>query len=81
MKELIEYIAKHLVDYPEKVVVEESKSDDNTIVLTLQVEKNDMGKVIGKQGKHAIAMRLLLSAVGAKANCKASLQILDKNKD
>ena len=79
MKELIEYIAKHLVDYPEKVIVEEIKSDDNTIVLTLKVEKNDIGKVIGKQGKHAMAMRLLLSAVGAKANCKATLQIIDKD--
>ena len=79
MKEFIEYIAKQLVDKPEKVVVEETKPDDQTIAYTLKVDNDDIGKVIGKHGNHANSIRVLLTAVGAKGNHRATLQILDKD--
>ncbi len=79
MKELIDYIAKQLVDKPEKVIVEETNVDDNSIAITLKVDKDDIGKVIGKHGKHAQSMRILLTAVGAKGNHRTTLQILDKD--
>jgi len=78
MKEFIEYIAKQLVDKPESVVVEESNLDEQTIALTLKVDGEDIGKVIGKKGKNVQAMRTLLTAVGAKGKHRATLQILDK---
>ena len=61
MKELIEYIAKALVDSPDQVQVSEV-SGDQTSVLELKVAKEDLGKVIGKQGRSARAMRTILSA-------------------
>lgn len=79
MKEFIEYIAKQLVDKPENVIVEETNPDENTIAFTLKADKDDIGKVIGKHGKHAQAMRVLLSAVGGKGGHKTTLQILDSN--
>ena len=79
MKEFIEYIAKQLVDRPEKIVVEESKTEENTIELTLKADKNDIGKIIGKHGNHATAMRVLLNAVGAKEGHRTALHILDKD--
>ena len=79
MKEFIEHIAKQLVDDPDKVVVKETTPDEHTIALTLKVANNDIGKVIGKQGKTAFAMRTLLIAVSAKGNHRATLQILDKD--
>ena len=79
MKEFIEHIAKQLVDKPENVIVEQTNPDENTIAFTLKADKNDIGKVIGKQGKHAQAMRVLLNAVGAKGGHRTTLQILDKN--
>lgn len=77
MKEFIEYIAKYLVDDPESVVVEETIDQDNKINLTLRVQKQDVGKVIGKKGKTAISMRILLTAVAAKEGKRAMLEILD----
>ena len=79
MKEFIEYIAKQLVDKPEKIVVEETETEENTILLTLKVDNDDIGKVIGKKGQHAQAMRTLLIAVGAKGGHRTTLQILDKD--
>ena len=79
MKEFIEFIAKQLVDEPEKVIVEETTPDDQTIALTLKVDGNDIGKVIGKKGKNVQAMRTLLTAVGAKGKHRATLEILDKD--
>ena len=81
MKELIEFIAKKLVDHPDKVIVEETTPDENTIELTLKVDKTDMGKVIGKQGNTVIAMRALLIAVGGKENHRVVLKIFDPDKD
>ena len=79
MKEFIEYIAKQLVDKPEKIVVEETEAEENTSVLTIKADKDDIGKIIGKQGKHAQSMRVLLNAVGAKGGHRTTLQILDKD--
>jgi predicted RNA-binding protein YlqC (UPF0109 family) len=77
MKEFIEFIAKHLVDDPESVVVEENVKDENSFEINLKVGPDDVGKVIGKQGKTAGAMRTLLTAIAAKDGKKASLKILD----
>jgi len=77
MKEFIEFIAKYLVDDPEAVVVEETIDQDRKVNLTLRVKKDDVGKVIGKKGKTAIAMRTLLTAIAAKEDKRAMLEILD----
>jgi len=77
MKEFIEYIAKYLVDDPESVVVEETIDQEKKVNLTLKVKREDIGKVIGKKGKTAIAMRTLLTAVAAKEGKRAMLEILD----
>jgi hypothetical protein len=74
MKEFIEYIAKNLVDDPNSVRVDET-SEDNRVVLKLHVAKTDLGKVIGKQGKTAKSMRVLLTAVAAKHNMSGQLEI------
>ncbi len=78
MKEFIEYIAKQLVDNPDKVSVEESTPDEHTIELNLKVDKEDIGKVIGKHGRNVNAMRTLLIAVGAKGHHRATLQIVEE---
>ncbi|HOP50926.1 MAG TPA: KH domain-containing protein [Ignavibacteriales bacterium] len=75
MKEFAEFMAKNLVDQPAKVVVEEKQPEDNKVVFTLKVAKEDVGKVIGKQGKTAQAMRTLLTAIAAKEGKKAVLEI------
>jgi len=69
MKELIEYIAKALVDQPDAVKVTEVEGEI-TSVIELSVAKEDMGKIIGKRGKTAIAMRTLLSAASMKQKQK-----------
>ena len=74
MKELIEYIAKSLVDQPDVVKVTEVEGE-RTTVIELSVAKEDMGKVIGKQGRTAIAMRTLLSAFSTKQKKRAILEI------
>jgi len=77
MKEFVEYIAKQLVDNPDAVVVEEKPIDDKKFVLSLRVQLDDIGKVIGKQGKTAQAIRTLLTAVSAKEGKRAVLEIED----
>lgn len=77
MKEFIEFIAKHLVDSPDSVVLEEATPDEKTVELSLKVGADDVGKVIGKQGKTAQAMRTLLTAIAAKEGKRAILKILD----
>ncbi len=74
MKEFIEYIAKSLVDEPEKVSVDELV-EENRITLKLHVAKDDLGKVIGKQGKTAKSMRTLFTAFAAKHNKSGHLEI------
>ncbi|MBZ0199699.1 MAG: KH domain-containing protein [Ignavibacteriaceae bacterium] len=77
MKEFIEFIVKHLVDSPDNVVIEERTLDNHKIVYVLKVNANDIGKIIGKQGKTAQAMRTLLTAVSAKEGKRAVLDIQD----
>lgn len=76
MKELVSYIASSLVDQPDSVDVREVEEDD-VILVELRVAKEDLGKVIGKQGRTARAMRSLLSAAAAKHEKKARLEILE----
>ncbi len=77
MKEFIEFIAKQLVDNPDKVSVEETTPDEHTIELTLKVDESDNGKVIGKHGNTVNAMRSLLAAVGGKEHRRITLKIFD----
>ena len=76
MKDLIADIAKALVDKPEEVVVTEIKGEQ-TFVIELRVAKEDIGKVIGKQGHTARAIRTILSAASAKLKKRSVLEILD----
>jgi len=75
MKELVEYIAKSIVNSPDDVVVTEETGEEG-ITLKLQVADDDKGRVIGKQGKIAQAMRTLLRVKAAKAGTRASLEII-----
>ncbi len=76
MKELIEYIAKALVDNPDQVKVSEIEGE-KTSVIELNVSKDDLGKVIGKQGRTARAMRTILSAASTKVKKRAVLEIIE----
>ncbi|MFC1728871.1 KH domain-containing protein [candidate division KSB1 bacterium] len=76
MKEFLETIAKNLVDSPDDVVVSEV-SGDGVNILKLKVAKEEVGLVIGKHGRTAEALRILLNAVGAKAGKKLVLEILE----
>jgi predicted RNA-binding protein YlqC (UPF0109 family) len=76
MKELIQYIAKALVDNPDQVVVQEITTQQ-TLVLELQVAKDDLGKVIGKKGRTAQAMRTILSCASAKEKKRTILEIVE----
>ncbi|MBW1926606.1 MAG: KH domain-containing protein [Deltaproteobacteria bacterium] len=76
MKELIEYIAKALVDNPETVEVNEVEGEQ-TSVIELKVSKEDLGKVIGRQGRTARAMRTILNAASTKIRKRAVLEILE----
>lgn len=75
MKEIVEIIAKSLVDHPEQVVVEE-KSDEQGTVFELHVAPDDMGKVIGKQGRIAKAMRTVVKAAATRENKKVTVEIV-----
>ncbi len=76
MKNLIKYIAEALVDNPDEVVVSEVQGE-RTSVIELKVAKEDLGKVIGKQGRTARAMRTILSAASTKIKKRAVLEILE----
>jgi hypothetical protein len=76
MKDLVAHIAGTLVDSPDQVQVSENETDD-TISIELKVAQEDLGKVIGKQGRTARAMRSLLSAKAAQTNKKSRLDILE----
>jgi len=75
MKDLIKYIAQALVDYPEQVEVSEVEGEQ-TSVIELRVAKEDIGKVIGKQGRTARSIRTILSAASAKLKKRSVLEIL-----
>ena len=75
MKDLVEYIAKSIVNSPDDVVVTE-ETDEQTLTLKLQVADDDKGRVIGKQGRIAEAMRTLIRVKAAKQGTRATLEIL-----
>jgi len=76
MKDLIKYIAQALVDYPEQVEVSEVQGEQTT-VIELKVAKDDLGKVIGKQGRTARSIRTILSAASAKLKKRSVLEIIE----
>ena len=76
MKELITYIAKALVDKPEEVVVTEIKGERST-VIELKVAKEDIGKIIGKKGRMAQAIRTILSAASTKIRRRCTLELIE----
>lgn len=76
MKELLELIARGLVDNPDAVVVEQDEpTDDGLIVLHLHVAEGDMGRVIGKQGRIAKAMRTVMRAAATRQDVRVSVEI------
>ncbi|PLX80746.1 MAG: RNA-binding protein [Desulfuromonas sp.] len=78
MKELIESIAKALVENPEAVVISEEQGEDGSVLIKLAADQADMGRIIGKQGRTAKAMRTLLNAKATRENLRATLQIVEE---
>ena len=78
MKELVESIAKALVDNPDKVKVSELKGEQ-TSIIELNVAQEDLGKIIGKQGRNAQAIRVILGAAGMKLKKRVNLEIVEKS--
>ena len=77
MKELLEYIAKSLVNNPDEVSVTEIEIDsDRSVMLELRVAREDMGKVIGRQGKIARTIRTIMKAAAVKANMRVQVEIV-----
>jgi predicted RNA-binding protein YlqC (UPF0109 family) len=76
VKQFIEYCARQLVDHPDGVHVDQRESGD-TVVLTLRVAPGDLGKVIGREGRTAQAMRTLLTAAATAKGTRATLEIAD----
>jgi predicted RNA-binding protein YlqC (UPF0109 family) len=76
VKELLEYLARSLVEYPDQVRVEESQNADG-VLLRLYVAKEDVGKVIGKQGRIARALRTVVKASAVKDGKQATVEIVD----
>jgi predicted RNA-binding protein YlqC (UPF0109 family) len=77
MKELLEYLAKALVDEPDAVEVEQFEEDDGTVVLELSVADDDYGKVIGRGGRTAAALRTVVKAAAVKENRRVLVDIVD----
>jgi len=77
MKELLEYLARGLVDEPDEVAVEEFEEDDGTLVLELSVGDDDYGKVIGRGGRTANALRLVVKAAAVKEDRRVLVDIID----
>lgn len=76
LKELLEFLAQNLVTRPEAVRVTENR-DENQSVLELRVDKEDLGRVIGKQGRTAKSLRTILNAAASRANRKVILEIIE----
>jgi uncharacterized protein len=77
MKELLEYLARQLVDEPDQVSVEEFEEDDGTLVLELSVADEDYGKVIGRGGRTANALRVVVKAAAVKERRRVLVDIVD----
>ncbi len=76
MKDLLTYIARNLVEHPDAVSVTET-DDNGTVVLALRVDPNDMGKVIGRQGRIAKEIRILMRSVAQRQGKRVSVEIID----
>ncbi len=76
MKELVEYIARSIASYPDDVKVTEEETEEGHIIVRLEVHPDDKGKVIGRQGRVAQAMRVLLRVAGIKNDTRVSLEIM-----
>ena len=79
MKEFVAYIVKNLVDHPDKVHINEV-GGTQTLIIELAVEKSDIGKIIGKQGKTINAIRTLLMSVASRNGIRVSLEIIEEGK-
>lgn len=77
MKDLIEHIAKSLVEKPAEIVISEEVAADGSVLVKLAAAPEDMGRIIGKQGRNAKAMRTLLNAKATRENRRALLQIME----
>jgi uncharacterized protein len=77
MKELLEYLARSLVDAPDAVRIEQFEEDDGTLVLELTVADDDYGRVIGRGGRTANALRTLVKAAAVKENRRVLVDIVD----
>ncbi|MDX6675389.1 MAG: uncharacterized protein QOH11_2807 [Solirubrobacteraceae bacterium] len=77
MKELLEYLAKALVEEPDAVEVEQFEEDDGTVVLELSVADDDYGKVIGRGGRTAAALRTVVKAAAVRENRRVLVDIVD----
>ncbi len=78
MKELVEYLARQLVSHPDAVEVKETQGDTAS-VLELKVAKDDLGRIIGKQGRTAKSIRTILNAAASRTNRKVVLEIVEEN--
>ena len=76
MRELVEYLAKSLASYPDEVVVTEDTESEGHITIRLEVHSDDKGKIIGRQGRVAQAMRTLLRVAAVKQNVRVTLEII-----
>lgn len=77
MKEVVEFIVKQVVDQPAKVSVKETLLNENSIEIVVEVDKDDIGKVIGKKGQNINALRTLATAIGAKGHHRVTLQVVE----
>ncbi|MDD3776311.1 MAG: KH domain-containing protein [Actinomycetota bacterium] len=77
VKELLEYMVKELVDNPEEVQITEEEEDEKTVIFKLKVAEDDLGKVIGKKGRTANALRVVMRAASAKRGKSSIVKILD----
>lgn len=75
--EVLEYLARSLVDHPDEVSVTEAEDDDGELVLELRVHPDDMGKVIGKRGRTAKAIRTMVKAAGTRDGTQAIVEIVE----
>ena len=77
MRDLLEFLARQLVDEPDKVSVEQFEEEDGTVVLELAVGEDDYGKVIGRGGRTANALRTVVKAAAVRQNCRVLVDIVD----
>ena len=78
MREVFEYIARNLVDEPDKVEVEEFEEDDGTVVIEMTAASDDMGKLIGRRGRIARALRQIARALGTREGVRTHVDIVDE---